>query len=486
SPGYWNRPELDAVAFPPDPNDPDARCYVSGDLGRIDDDGNLHFIGRLGSRVKIRGHSVDLMEVEAAMAACPGIQKAAVLASATAEGLDADRLVAYVVVGPPGRPDPAAIRNRLATLVPPYMLPSAFQFLKALPLTATGKIDRMALAALEPAKTAVDARVEPPQDELEMAIAGIFQRVLKRATVDRHDDFFVLGADSLLFADLQNRLLETFGVEVENFHRNATVAAAASAIRRQRAAASGVARPSPVIVPLQEGGSTPPLFLVHGRLPQVLVSPHFLGLLGSDQPVWAFQARGVDGLHAPHSSIEEMAEDYVQEMRKVCPRGPYFLGALCIGGFIAMEMARALRVAGESVLPLLLLDPPSIAFAMPDSALTEDGILRRLRRIQQDGVIVASIDDSAYLKASVRTAQAFEEAITHYRPRAYDGPVFMLSSRARIVTSNQDDLLRVFTGRVERYEVSAGHREALDAQGPQFAAALAQCLGRIREAAAAI
>ena len=96
-------------------------------MGRIDDDGNLHFIGRLGSRVKIRGHSVDLMEVEAAMAACPGIQKAAVLASATAEGLDADRLVAYVVVGPTERPDPAAIRNRLATLVPPYMLPSALR-----------------------------------------------------------------------------------------------------------------------------------------------------------------------------------------------------------------------------------------------------------------------------------------------------------------------------------------------------------------------
>src|SRR5690606_4383745 len=96
SPGYWNRPDLDLQFLPPDPRHPGRRCYVSGDRGRIDRDGRLHFLGRTGSRVKIRGHSVDLAEVEAALAATKGVARAAVLAPAPSPGAEAERIVAYV------------------------------------------------------------------------------------------------------------------------------------------------------------------------------------------------------------------------------------------------------------------------------------------------------------------------------------------------------------------------------------------------------
>ena len=485
SPGYHNRPELDAIAFAPDPLSSVARCYVSGDVGYFDDSGDLHFVGRQGSRVKIRGHSVDLMEVEAALAACPDVQRAAVLASGEDPQREADRLVAYVVVGSRESPDAAILRDRLATRVPPYMVPAAFQFLKALPVTASGKIDRKTLASLEPARTHDTARVETPQDDLEMAIAGIFQRVLKGANVGRDDNFFLCGGDSLRVVDLQTRLRETFGVDVKDFHLNPTVAAVAAAIRRQRSSSSAPANLLPVLFPLQQSGSAPPLFLVHGRLPQALVSPHFLELLGSDQPVWAFQARGLDGLQTPHSTLESMAEDYLREMRVVRPRGPYFLGALCIGGFIAVEMARVLRRLGEPVLPLLLLDPPSVVFEMAKSAVTEAGLRKRLQRRQDAGIIDAPIDDPAYLRASVRTAQAFERAIRRYRPRPYDGAAIMLSSRARILASSNDELRRLFTGPLERFEVTEGHAEILDLRNPRFVAALTESLTRIRKAAIA-
>jgi amino acid adenylation domain-containing protein len=480
SPGYWNRPELDAVAFAPDPLRPDARCYVSGDMGYLDGNTDLHFVGRQGSRVKIRGHSVDLMEVEAALTACPGVQRAAVLASVEDPHREADRLVAYVVVGPGVSPDAVVLRDRLALRVPPYMIPSAFQFLKALPVTASGKIDRKMLASLEPARTHDLTREETARDDLEMAIAGIFQRVVKCANVGRDDNFFLLGGDSLRMVDLQTRLRETFGVDVKDFHHNPTVAGAAAAIRRQRSSSRAAANRLPVLIPLRESGNAPPLFLVHGRLPQALVSPQFLTLLGSDQPVWAFQARGLDGVQTPHATLESMAEDYVREMRRVRPRGPYFLGAMCIGGFIAVEMARLLRRSGESVLPLLLLDPPSFVFAMRESTVTEAGMLKRLQRRHDAGIIDAPLDDSAYLRASVRTAQAFETAIRRYRPQPYDGPVFMLSSRARIMASGNDDLRRLFTGRLERFEVTVGHTEILDPHNPRFVAALAECVARIR------
>ena len=114
SPGYWRRPELDAAAFAPDPVSPGVRRYASGDLGRIDDQGNIHFLGRSGSRVKIRGHSVDLTEVEAALSACPGVVKAAVLAPAADGQREPDRLIAYLAVAAHAERNPLQLRRRLA------------------------------------------------------------------------------------------------------------------------------------------------------------------------------------------------------------------------------------------------------------------------------------------------------------------------------------------------------------------------------------
>ncbi|HEX5863120.1 MAG TPA: AMP-binding protein, partial [Casimicrobiaceae bacterium] len=390
SPGYWRRPELDATAFSADPVAPGWRRYFTGDLGRIDGEGNLYFLGRRASRVKIRGHTVELTEVEAALSAYPGVTKVAVLALNGDLQSVPDRLVAYLAVSEGAKRNSLLVRRRLAQQLPPYMLPSAILFVDALPLTASGKIDRKALAAMEPPpETAQADEFEPPADDLERAIAGIFQQMLKHAPIGRGDDFFLLGGDSLSVVELQTRLRDTFGHELANLHEDATVAGVAAEIRRTRATTPGATEPFPVLIPLRRSGSAPPLFLVHGRLGQALVSPYFLRLLGDDQPVWAFQARGLDGLQEPHSTIAAMAADYVSEMRKQRPDGPYFLGALCAGALIAMAMARTLRDAGEVVLPLLLLDPPERPFPMADSRLTERGLLARLRLRQALGRIDA-------------------------------------------------------------------------------------------------
>src|SRR5581483_8062919 len=140
-------------------------------------------------------------------------------------------------------------------------------------------------------------------------------------------------------------------------HGDATVSRIAAAVRAARATPPQ-SRAMPVLIPLWQQGQAVPLFLVHGRHGQAFVSAHFMKLLGDDQPVWAFQARGLDGRNPPHVSIEAMAADYLAALRRVRPRGPYFIGALCAGAYVAASMARALAVAGEVVLPLLLLDPP--------------------------------------------------------------------------------------------------------------------------------
>ncbi len=480
SPGYWRRPELDAAAFAADPQDPRWRQYASGDFGRIDADGSLHFIGRKAGRVKIRGHSVDLMEVEAAVSACPGVMKVAVLATRSERQGEPDKLIAYIVTSDDTVRDPRGLRGNLANRLPSYMLPAGFVFLDALPSTASGKVDRAALATMQPVSSDPAREVDAPSDEVERQVAIVFEQLLNVAPIGRDDDFFLLGGDSLLATELQLRLRDTLGVAVGSFHMDATVAGIGRIVGSARAAPKAAREAFPVMFPLWQQGSEPPMFLIHGRHGQAFVSPHFMQLLGNNQPVWAFQARGLDGSTAPHASVEDMADDYLAELRKRRPHGPYFIAALCAGALIAGAMARRLCQAGESVLPLLLFDPPDRLMQDGYSQMPEQAFVSKMKSRGAMGRTEGPVNDPAYMKAVVRVAMAFEQAIANYRPQPYDGPVLMLSSRQRIEANDPVGLRKVFSGSIDRHEVGTTHHDALDPQNPVFARALLDCIGRIR------
>lgn len=485
SPGYWQRPDLDAVAFSVDPDIAGWRRYATNDIGRFDEHGELHFHGRKGSRIKLRGNSVDLAEVEAALAAVPGVAKAAVLARSDERRGEADRLVAYLAMHPDAIRDPRVLRRRIATRLPSYMLPASFIFVDALPLTATGKVDRKALAQVEPPPLADRAARDPPRGDLERTVAHLFEQLLKVSPVDRDDDFFLLGGDSLGLVELQTRLREACGTSPSHFHEEATVAGIADAIRRDRATPSPRRQHMPVLLALWRHGTEPPLFLVHGRHGQASVSSHFMHLLGDNQPVYAFQARGLDGLREPHATVEDMATEYLGEMRRQRPHGPYFLAALCAGAFIAAVMARSLRAASEVVLPLLLLDPPAHLLVSGYSKLSEDRFVRKMKARRALGRTAGPVDDPTYMQRVRHVALAFEGAIARHRPRPYDGPVYILSSRQRIDGVDGSDLRWIFTGHMQRFGVGGTHDEALDPRNPVFSSYLLRCVGMIREAARA-
>ena len=478
SPGYWRRPDLDTRHFPPDPWHPGQRCNVSGDRGFVDDAGLLHFLGREGTRLKIRGHTVDLAEIEAAMAATPGVVRSAAFAPAPGEGREATRIVAFATLGEPI--DAAELRRRLADRLPSYMLPSAFVFLDVFPTTPSGKIDRLALAKSMPAdvhRPSPATAQEAAPDELELAVAGVFERLLKIAPVGPRDDFFLLGGDSLLAAELQGRLRDAFGSDVPHLHLHSTVAAIAAAIRAHRAS-SGARASTSLLIPLRAEGTRPPMFMAHGRLGQAMVSPRFLELLGGDQPVYGFRARGLDG-EEPHDSIEAMAADYVAEIRRIRPHGPYLIGAQCIGAFVAIEISRLLRAAGETLMPLLLLDPPERAFAMDDSSTTDAAVLQRMRNREDDfGHARAPIDPEA-AKAAGRFARAFERAVAKYVPRPYDGTVCMLVSSDRLAAAPRTQWRKIYAGETTQYIVADRHAEVLNASTPRFAEALAKAMRRV-------
>jgi amino acid adenylation domain-containing protein len=204
-PGYWRRPDPSAAVLASG----ERRAYRTGDLGRELDDGRFVHLGRLDFRVKIRGHRVETTEVELALGRHPEVSAAAVTARPDAHG--ELRLVAYVVPTRWPPPDAGTLRQFLVERLPDSMLPAAFVPLRALPLTASGKVDRRSLP--EPADAGA-ARGRTPRTPVEEGVAAIWAEVLgsKRVAIDA--DFLDLGGNSLLAVRIGARVLAEFEVAV--------------------------------------------------------------------------------------------------------------------------------------------------------------------------------------------------------------------------------------------------------------------------------
>uniref|UniRef100_UPI0012DC4900 non-ribosomal peptide synthetase n=3 Tax=unclassified Halomonas TaxID=2609666 RepID=UPI0012DC4900 len=190
--GYLHRPDLTAERFVADPFAQGERLYRTGDLVRWREDGQLEYLGRLDHQVKIRGLRIELGEIEAELLAQPAVREAVVVAE---EGSGGSRLVAYVVPQVDSELNTAVLREALSQKLPDYMVPGAVVTLDALPLNANGKVDRKALPDPE---FASGSQYEPPQGEVEEALAEIWSEVLGVERVGRLDNFFELGGHSLL------------------------------------------------------------------------------------------------------------------------------------------------------------------------------------------------------------------------------------------------------------------------------------------------
>jgi amino acid adenylation domain-containing protein len=212
SPGYWRNPELTRAKFSPVPDEGAKRIFKTGDLGRMSADGCLVYLGRKDFQVKIRGHRVELVEIERALLDLGQFREVVVVALGDHAG--EQRLVAYLV--PTGqtvvRTD--ALRAALSEKLPDFMIPSSFLALDAIPLTSTAKVDRSALPAPSRARLELRTGFVAPRTFFEKELAQIWAEILTLDVVGIHDSFFDLGGDSLAATRIVSRVIKTFQMDV--------------------------------------------------------------------------------------------------------------------------------------------------------------------------------------------------------------------------------------------------------------------------------
>ncbi|WP_307847399.1 non-ribosomal peptide synthetase [Streptomyces sp. F63] len=469
--GYRNRPDLTEQRFVPDPSgEPGARLYRTGDLARVMPDGNLAWLGRVDSQVKVRGFRVEPAEVELAITklaeeqAASGIREVAVVPRRRESG---DAFLAAFLVGDADTVDLHEVRSRLRAVLPDYMMPAHLDWLGSLPLTPSGKRDDALLRRMPLAAPSSDTT--PPADEHEKALVGILAELLELPTVGVRDNFFDIGGTSLTAMRLVMTIEKRYGVNVP---LSAFVAAPTVAGLAQHLRGSGSAARFDPVVPIRAEGGKPPLILVHPLGGHVLCYVRLARHLPQDQPVYALQAWGTVPGTEPLSSIPEMAAGYLEAVRRVCPEGPYVIGGWSFGGFIAFEMARQLRRSDPDALHgTVLIDPiavkqgerPDVAdhsllewffwellwmerggtapvVSLPDGLEEEAKFDFIVGHATQAGVLPAGSSRTT-VRRLFEMFRAHWQAILAYRPEPVDGDVVLLRA-----TSELPEILRPMHG----------------------------------------
>lgn len=389
--GYLNRPDLTSDRFIANPfsSDNEERLYRTGDIVRYRHDGNIEFIGRNDQQVKIRGHRIELGEINSVTTQYGGIKYAETVVREDRPG--DKRIITYII-----KDDKTAsislieLKSFVKKNVPAYMVPSFFIELQTFPLLPNGKINTKAL----PAPDQIDSNheiIKPANSEQEKLLE-IWKDVMNVKQISIRENFFDLGGYSLLAVRLIAKINEAFGIDlplrtlflhpdIESLSRVIVSIEGNTGIAQKDAQKGGKpgvhdqyhpldeknGRPGSILLsgassifPIQPRGNRPFLFIVSGVHAEPDGFYRYLSCiipsLGLDQPVYGLRPRGLLGSEQPHDSIEDMAADYIKEIRLIQPKGPYFIGGECIGGLAAYEIVRQLEKSDDDIGVLLLLD----------------------------------------------------------------------------------------------------------------------------------
>lgn len=498
--GYHNQPKLTAEKFVHNPftGISGDRMYASGDLARFHKNGEIEIIGRTDDQVKVRGYRIEPGEIETALKQIHGIDQAIVLVN---EGTQGDkRLIAFVCLSrkedhesvSEKSLDARTLRNSLREKIPAYMLPNAFVFLDAIPLTANGKIDKTALLKHESIPDQV--QYEAPENSIEEQLISIWQELLGYERIGVEDDFFESGGHSLLAVRLFSKIEEYFDIKLPLavLFQNPTIKGLALKIQ------SGSYKSAwSSLVSIKPEGKKPPFFIVHGVGGGALYYKVLSKYLDKDQPLYGFQSRGFDLESSPLETIEEMASHYLQEMQELYPSGPYLIGGHSFGGMVAYEMAIQLYQQGRKAALVAIFDTYANISKSPDInwitrislkmkklaakikyhtheimkvstkekfTYLKSGLLRREERLHLqklgDRIMKLKSDNQQIPEYIQNVEQANDIAANNYLPVKYPGTITLFRAKEKVMVEEPDEITngwRYFAKDVQVCEVPGTH-----------------------------
>jgi amino acid adenylation domain-containing protein len=393
--GYWGQPALTAERFVPDAlsGEPGSRLYRTGDLAVHRPDGALVYLGRQDGQVKIRGHRIELAEIESVLVHHPAVLSAVVVLREDAPGQK--RLVAYVVPAGEGPPSHGELRAHAAASLPEPMVPGAFVVLPALPLTPNGKIDRNALPAPLAAGRAA-AEGERELRPLEEILGGIWTDVLGVERVGLGDDFFDLGGHSLLAAQVVARLRRTLGIElpVRTFFELPTFGGFATAVEAGLQTQRIAVAPEIAVEPAGLGGK-PPLSFAQQRLwflehlrPGTALCNLPLALKVEGELRLDLLQRGLGEIvrrHEPLRTVFPMGSG--EPVQRILPPYPVALPVIDLSGLPrpAAECEGRRLAVEETRLPLNLENGPLLRISLFRFGTGEHTLVMAMHHIVSDG-----------------------------------------------------------------------------------------------------
>ncbi len=347
--GYLGKPELTEAKYIPNvfSTKKGAIMYLSGDIGKLLPSNEVMCLGRIDHQVKVRGHRIEIGEIEHTLTSIKGIKSAIVLAKN-------DILVAFIVVDYEITKEIDAIRlwrNELASQLPSFMVPHVFHILDEMPRTLNDKVDRKTLFDYK-SNSENEEEYTSARTENEKLVAEIWQDILKKDRIDIFSNFFEMGGHSIMALNVMIKIEKKTGkrIPLSALFQHSTVEKFAKLLNVENHITSDH------LVPIKPNGTKTPLFIVHGAGLNILNFAHVINHFDEDQPIYGFQGIGPNGYDNWFKSIEEMAAHYVDSIIKVNPKGPYAIAGFSFGGIVAFEMARQLKEQGKRVSIIALLD----------------------------------------------------------------------------------------------------------------------------------
>lgn len=318
------------------------KSYKTGDIVYADENELIFYKGRTDDQLKIRGFRIEPREIETKVINYEGVENAVVFAITESNG---DKILASFYTCKTQIISETQIREHLNENIPKYMIPNIIQYIDKIPLTRNGKADKQKLSeiALQKLKLKSNDMIQPI-GKTEKQIYEIWKSAFNRENISVTDDFFEIGGHSLIAVQVMGGIKMRLNTDLplSALISNPSIRQLADLIESK-----STKHLWDVIVPIRREGFKTPVFLIHGAGLNVLLYQSLSRNMKTDRPIYAVQAKGLDGEQTLNTSIEIMANHYIAEIKKVQPNGPYNLLGFSLGGFIAFEMASILLKNNE-------------------------------------------------------------------------------------------------------------------------------------------